>query len=251
MKINFVSDIHLEFLGYNWILSDTDCDLVILAGDIGAGIFTYEWAAREAERLKKPIVIIAGNHEYYNYINDFNLIEDAKKYLKDTDVHVLDRDVFEFQGYKIFGATLWTDYLLYGKKLRKTAMQACQKFMNDHRLINYEGHVFTPEDALKEFKKSFKWLNKELQTTAKKIVVTHHGPTFHASHPMYRGDMCTPGFVSDLEGFIIERKPLLWISGHSHYCYKRQIGDTLCISNTKGYRNEGVIGFDPELIVEV
>src|SRR5579863_6766193 len=249
IKINFLSDIHLEFLGYKWHLSETNADLIILNGDIGSGLRTYEWAIRESERLDKTILMVLGNHEYYN--EDFTLSNRAKEYVKGTNVHVLEKDVFEYRGYKIFGTTLWTDYNLYGEPMQKIAMKAASDFISDHKLITYENRAFTPEDALLEHKVSMIWLNSGLQTTAPKIVVTHHAPTFHAGHPMFRGDMCTPAFCSDLEGFIIERKPLLWLSGHSHHVYRKQIGDTLCMSNTKGYKNEGILHFDPELIVEV
>lgn len=250
MRIFLASDLHQEFLGYTWeIPPDVNCDLVVLAGDIGNGIHTYEYAIRESEKLQVPVVIVLGNHELYK--EDFTLYERAKEYTKRTDVHVLEKDVFEYQGYRFLGTTLWTDFLLYGKTHQKLAMKSCQDFMNDYRLITYNEHVLTPEDTLQIHQDSLEWLNKELQTTGKNIVVTHHGPTFYASHPKYRGDLLTPGFCSDLEGFILERKPLAWFSGHSHYCYNKQIGDTFCAANTKGYRGEGVEDFDPARVIEI
>ena len=249
MKINFLSDIHLEYLGYQYDLAKTDADIIVLAGDIGNGLLGVEWAIRQSEKLEKPIFYVFGNHEYYN--NDFTLVERAKKYAKDSIVTIMDRDIVEIDEYLIAGTTLWTDYCLYGEPQQWVAMHAAKDSIADHSLVTYDDHIFTPEDALKEHKKDLEWLNSALQSTKKKIVITHHAPTFHAAHPHYRGDMCTPAFCSDLEGFIAERKPVVWINGHSHYSYRKQIGDTICMSNPKGYRHEGVLHFDPKLIVEV
>ncbi len=249
MKLNFVSDLHQEFLGYKWDLVKTDADVIILAGDIGQGVLGVEWAIRQSEKLDIPIIYIFGNHEYFK--NDFSIIDHAKEYTDGTNVRVLNRDIVEFEDYRILGTTLWTDYCLYGEPSKKVAMHAAQDCIADHSLITYDGHIFTTEDALSEHKKDLEFLNIALQSTDKNIVVTHHAPTYHASHPSFRGDMCTPAFCSDLEGFIAERKPKVWISGHSHYAYRKQIWDTLCISNPKGYKFEGVLHFDPELIIEV
>ena len=248
MKINLLSDIHLEHMAYDWHLSKTDCDLVALAGDIGVGLKTYNWAIRESETLGVPILMLAGNHEYYT--NDFTLVEQAKELVEGTNVHILEKDIFDFQEYKIFGTTLWTDFCLYGDAQQRLAMKTARDMMADFKLITYKGNTFTPEDSLEEHKKSINWLYNNLSSTGSNIVITHHAPTYHASHPIYRGDMLTPSFVSDYEWFILDRKPLVWASGHSHYCYRKQIGDTLCVSNTKGYPGE-ILNFDPELIIEV
>ena len=250
MKIQFMSDLHNEFSGYKWHIPETDCDLIILAGDIGVGLPTYEWIIRESEHLQKPIVAVMGNHEFYNS-EYYTLIESARKYVEGTQVHLLERDILEIEDYKIFGTTLWTDFNLYGSAMQQLAMHSASDFMSDYTRINCGDRALTPEDTLRFHEESSAWLNRVLRTTDKKIVVTHHAPTFHAGHPQYRGDMCTPAFCSDLEGFIVETQPLVWISGHSHYCYKREIGNTLCISNTKGYPSEGILHFDPELIIEV
>lgn len=249
MKINFLSDIHLEFMAYDYHLLKTDCDLIILGGDIGVGLKTYEWAIRESEALGTPILLIAGNHELYN--EDFTLYERAKKYVEGTNVYILEKDIFEFQDCKIFGATLWTNFLLYGEPQQELVMKAAKDFIADYSLIGYNRQLFTPQDALVEHEKSFNWLENNLPSTGRNIVITHHAPTFHASHPKYRGDLLTASFASDLEWFILERKPLVWASGHSHFCYRKQIGDTLCLSNTKGYPREGISDFDPELIIEI
>jgi Icc-related predicted phosphoesterase len=250
LKINFMSDLHNEFSGYKWQIPSTDCDIIILAGDIGVGLRTYEWMIRESERLQKPIIAVMGNHEFYNH-EYYNLIEEAKKYVEGTGVHLLERDVIEIDKYQIFGTTLWTDFNLYGPAMQQLAMGTAADFMSDYTRITCGDRALTPADTLRFHEESLAWLNRVIRTTDKKIVVTHHAPTFHAGHPQYRGDMCTPAFCSDLEGFIFETKPLIWISGHSHYVYQKIIDETLCVSNTRGYPSEGILHFDPTRIIEV
>ena len=59
LKIQFFSDIHLEF--GNFDIPATDADVIVAAGDIGVGLHGIEWL----QQRKKPIVYLAGNHEYY------------------------------------------------------------------------------------------------------------------------------------------------------------------------------------------
>ncbi len=249
LKLAFWSDLHLEFDGYKWKMPKVKADLLILAGDVGQGLLGVEWAIRQSERLRLPLVWVFGNHSFYN--EDFSLIERAKEYCKNTNVHILEKDVFEISGYRILGTTMWTNYLLYGEPYQRVAMKAAWDFMADHRLIKYQDSIFTPDDALLEYDKSVEWLNKELQNTQKTIVITHHGITQKSIGLKYQGDMLSPAFVTDQSGFLSERYPLLWITAHTHSNYDGMINKTRVISNQRGYKNEGVAGFNPKLIVEV
>ena len=64
MKIITYSDLHLEF-GSGWSLpSDIDGDVMILSGDI-INFKDYEPLTRFLENWRKPVLYVAGNHEYY------------------------------------------------------------------------------------------------------------------------------------------------------------------------------------------
>ena len=60
MKLHILSDIHLEFAGFD--PPATDADVVVLAGDIGIGPGAVAWAA---VTFPQPVLLVPGNHEYY------------------------------------------------------------------------------------------------------------------------------------------------------------------------------------------
>ena len=75
MKIITYSDLHLEFGSNFKPPKNSDADLMILAGDIitfknfkPLSDFLSDW--------KKPVLFIAGNHEYYNFYKyNLNLLK--------------------------------------------------------------------------------------------------------------------------------------------------------------------------------
>jgi 3',5'-cyclic AMP phosphodiesterase CpdA len=64
MRIITYSDLHLEF-GSGWILPpDANGDVMILADDI-VTLRDYEPLDQILRKWKKPVLYVAGNHEYY------------------------------------------------------------------------------------------------------------------------------------------------------------------------------------------
>ena len=59
MKLNILSDLHLVHGGLP--LPRNDADVVVLAGDISRPEEAVKWALG----IKKPVVYVAGNHEFY------------------------------------------------------------------------------------------------------------------------------------------------------------------------------------------
>ena len=64
MKLQILSDIHLEFGPFK--IPKTDADVIILAGDIHIGTAAVDWIKSQT---KKPVLYVAGNHEYYGRKN--------------------------------------------------------------------------------------------------------------------------------------------------------------------------------------
>jgi predicted phosphodiesterase len=140
MKLLISSDLHLEFAKFspvwNGLRIDEGVDVVVLAGDICEGTQGIRWA-RETF-ITKEIVYIAGNHEYYDRHWEA-LQQDMRSTATRMDVHFLDQDSVELFGVRFLGATLWTDFALFGKEKKPTAMFEAERYMNDYKCIQTSG----------------------------------------------------------------------------------------------------------------
>ena len=80
-------------------------------------------------------------------------------------------------------------------------------------------------------------------------VITHHLPSFRLIHPQFWGSDINPCFASAADTLL--RSPVrLWIYGHSHTCSHHIVKDVMCVSNAKGYLNEQVPGWRPDVWME-
>ena len=112
MKIQILSDIHREVIreqGSDWHIPKTDSNIIVLAGDIDVGLEAVQWAIDESERLKKSIIMVAGNHEFWG--SDITEMRQSMIDLcRGTNVHLLDRHSRVIDGVRFLGTTLWTNY---------------------------------------------------------------------------------------------------------------------------------------------
>jgi Icc-related predicted phosphoesterase len=70
------------------------------------------------------------------------------------------------------------------------------------------------------------------------IVVTHHLPSNVCIAPQFKGSNLNRFFVSDQTRLIEEKKPKLWVYGHTHLPYDGLLGETRLICNPFGYPSE-------------
>ncbi|HSJ67308.1 MAG TPA: hypothetical protein VK921_06525, partial [Anditalea sp.] len=100
-----------------------------------------------------------------------------------------------------------------------------------------------------------RFIKKELQTpfAGKKVVVTHHVPTFRHYPKKYIDSPINEGFAVDLSSLIADSGPYCWIYGHHHHNSPEfLIGKTRMLTNQLGYveRREHA-GFSKERTVEL
>lgn len=249
MKIITYSDLHLEF-GSGWdIPSDIDGDVMILAGDM-VTFKDYAPLDRFLQGWRKPVLYVAGNHEYYTQTPMDRENENFRSWLSENHSNVtflLDESA-SIDGVHFFCGTMWTNF----NNANRQAMSAAQRGMSDFRVIrNDDGTLLTPEDTT-VFHESFKekllaWFARNLD--GPRIVVTHHAPVVNP-RTQYMNSPLMPGFNSlDMQDMIAEHQPDLWIYGHTHECDDQEIGKTRIISNQLGYPRHGgsfeCAGFDP------
>jgi len=233
-------------------------DLVVLAGDIHNGLRGVVYADQLARYLQAPVVMVAGNHEFYHQQMDRLLPAFGHAAEKTAGrVNFLENGVarFDIKGRRlnVFGATLWTDYALHDT--RDASMQAALMRMNDHRFIMLNGLHFRPRDALTRHEASRLWLHKALANAVKKdsgasnLVVSHHAPSGLVLGER-TGDIA-PAYGSDLLAEFAPWKPEAWIHGHTHYRHDSVADGLRIVSAPRGYvglDGEPVLRYVPGLI---
>lgn len=237
VKIHVVSDFHLEFVGLDLIHEQPECDIVVVAGDVFPGPEGIHWLGHT---FNKPVVYIAGNHEYYRPDLDMEvvhaLIQDAEK--EYPHVNFLQNETITIQGIRFICATLWTDFNLYGNP--QLAEEIAVEGMCDFEQVTWGGGIpLNVEKVKDEFYTSYGYMMEELQNpfNGKTVVVTHHLPSAMSIAPQYFNSSLNPCFGSNLNKFIKRFQPNLWIHGHTHSNVDYWIDNTRVICNPYGYRN--------------
>jgi predicted phosphodiesterase len=251
MKLHILSDLHLGFGDLE--APDTDADVVILAGDIGRPKDAVKWAYG----LRKPVVYVAGNHEFYGSTVEQTLAE-LRDLTQGTNVHFLDDDELVLDGVRFLGCTLWTDMGLFGNGAdRELAVRAAWQTMRDFQRIRVAGgRHFAPDDMVLRSRNHLAWLERRLADPSPlpTVVVTHHAPSRRSIHPQFKGAMINACYINDLERLFGAGRVRLWIHGHTHNSFDYVVQGTRVVCNPRGYQIAGVEQnrqFDPALVVEV
>jgi len=213
---------------------------MILAGDIitfknfkPLSDFLSDW--------KKPVLFIAGNHEYYTRKPMSECEDEFQNFISTNYPNVtwLNNSTFVLDDFHFFGGTMWTDFDESNQEAMRNALGA----MNDFRQILTKNDQFLlPQDTVKMhniFKeKLINWLEK--YEGKKRVVISHHAPIKNPN-TKYGDSKLQAAFNSlDMVEIIEKYQPNLWIYGHTHECDDQIIGETRIISNQLGYpRNDG------------
>jgi len=236
MKIQYISDLHLEFGGDPMANIPITGDILVLGGDIAVGINGLRFANHYAEDYK-AIIVIAGNHEYYGkeYLTTLKALQD---YDCKPNVHFLENDTVTIDGVKFVGATLWTDLGDWFDA------QKAKNGMNDYHIIKYITRKLHPENTTKIHKDTVAYLEKEVDEDT--VVITHHLPHYDCVAEIFKGSPLNPAFATNLDDFIANYKPKVWIHGHTHSTVDILVHDTNILCNPRGYHP---YGFNPDFNV--
>lgn len=255
MKLQVVSDLHLEF--HYRDIPNAGADILILAGDIltAAALMATPQSPNYAKREDyirflsdvstrfAHVIYVMGNHEHYKYLfND--TYKDLKLYLP-ANVHLLNNEHIDLEGFKFLGTTLWTDL---SNPISEMRAEGC---MNDYHIVRHRTgnnyHKLRAYTTTQEHNKAVNFLRNSI--TSKSIVITHHGPSYLSVSEKYKGDPLNDAYVTDLSELILDTEPLAWFHGHVHCSNDYRIGNTRVITNPGGYGNENP-DFDPKKVFE-
>lgn len=260
MKVQIVSDIHLEFHKFRkrWNFITPSAPILCILGDLcccekGEINKLYSFFDEIVPHFKL-IIWVPGNHEYYQ--NKCNGIENTKNMidkrckkicLKYDNVKFLNNDTLNYPHrgilYRFIGSTLWS-YIpdKFGNQI--------QGLMNDYnniyvwdiknkisKKINYKlvnmWHTKSVKYINNELLRSMKMKNKTTYKKIKNIVLTHHKPFSFPSDNIYQY-----AYESDQIEILNSNNVDLWCYGHTHKKFKGIIGKTFLYSNPKGYPHQ-------------
>ncbi|MBK6400413.1 MAG: metallophosphoesterase [Bacteroidetes bacterium] len=239
MKIQYCSDLHLEFkenkkhLHSNPIIPTGE--ILLLAGDIVPFAVMdkhndfFDFVADNFEQ----VYWVPGNHEYY-YFDVASKNSSFHEKIRSNvslinNVSVIKSDV------KFIFSTLWS-------KISPVNMRPIQQGMSDFKVIKRNGQIFNPHDFNELHEASLHFIEREIQNlnSGKVIVVTHHVPTFMNYPNEYIGSDLNEAFAIELFDLIEKAAVDYWLYGHNHRNQPDfDINGTRVITNQLGYVKYG------------
>lgn len=263
---NFVfwSDLHIEHRAFDLppLAQFADQpDAVLLAGDTDKHPKHFDFAKRVCDTYDCPVVMINGNHEYYdNNIDDVPAQEAAALadlHAQGYPIHMLRGQPVVIAGARIIGATLWTDYNL-GSPMEFAARQAGLHNISDFSRIKkgkfpHTKHI-EPLDTVvmhvDEKENILRFLDEKFDGPT--VVMSHHMPALELISARYNEPLMNPAFASDMLKTLVWKNFDAWIYGHTHHGEEISFAvdnepntpARRFLTNPRGYPHE-ITRFDP------
>ena len=238
MKIQYASDLHLEFAENRNFIENGGLepvgDVLVLAGDVSylgdrnmIKRRFFDWCA---EHFRETL-IVPGNHEFYHGYDIKHTMEDYEFAYRDN-VRYLNNKSVVLGDTEFFFTTLWT-------RISPLHLWTIQQGMNDFRHSVLDGARFCANDVDGLHLRCMDWLSGSLTASqaVHKVVITHHCPTLRDAFNGYPGGALNSAFQVDLDSFIEDSGVDYWIYGHTHFVggSGSKIGGTTLLCNQLGY----------------
>lgn len=226
MRLQLLSDLHFEFhadAGQSFVesLDPSGVDVLVLAGDIAVGPGIPAALSRFCQRFADAhVVYVHGNHEFYGTDRESVLSWTRRAADEHRNLVCLDADIAHIRGRRFIGGPLWFRH--------DPASERYQRAVPDFGQITaFESWVYAENARLLAL------LERELREGD--IVVTHHLPTRHSVVAAFADSPLNAFFLCDVEPLIVERRPELWLHGHTHASIDCTVGATRVLCNPFGY----------------
>jgi len=263
MKVRYMSDLHIE--GSNCRIDTSDCDVLILAGDICAYLEDF-YIPLQHIPSNLPVILVAGNHEYetQNVTTYIQTLKDRIKSDGFQNVHVLENESIIIDGVTFIGATLWSN----GKGFYEACGKGDDSFAILGNLQDIESKVLkysktthpdsdrihkhiTWQHMVELFDKSYAYIKNTLnEANGPCVVVTHFAPCFRSS---FKNQPVASYWCNELPELMGIAK--FWIHGHVHNSRNYKVSGTNILCNPRGYsklfNHAENVEFNPKATFEV
>ena len=239
LRLHILSDLHLEWHRSSWQeflqgLILPEVDVLVLAGDV-AGAGQLRGALTSLCAAYPEVVYVAGNHEHYG--TSFARVREELGRLQLSNLHHLDNRVVSLHGVRFVGSTLWFP--------ESGTNQWLSSWLSDFSKIE----EFVPA-VYQENVRARSFLEEVLEPGD--VVVSHHLPSEASLVEKYAGHPLNAFFLCPMDDLIVERRPALWVHGHTHASCDHRVGETRVICNPFGYwAHEMNRKFRADLVVEL
>jgi predicted phosphodiesterase len=278
MKIQLLSDLHLEANPHWRAQPAPGADLLVLAGDIGSyqkcsSLQDDDFGLAQFSPLHgwpTQVLFVPGNHEY-----DALDFDEAHTRLQKTcarlgirwlerSIHVPKATDRTGRPVRLIGTTLWSDFdalatlgqggasaLTDQLKARDKAYRAANYYLRKTDTLR-DGELFLAQQMREQALLCQQWLLQALQEpfAGSTVVVTHFAPSLRSSDPRYGLTPGTAGFCNALDTLL----PMadLWLHGHLHAPSDYVHQGCRVVANPLGYarKNEQAL-FQPRGLIEI
>lgn len=251
MRLQIMSDLHLDRPGSGGPPPLAEgVHMVLVARDTCEGLVKAVEHLRRAYPAPTEIVMVAGNHELWSKTVDFGEHWEMGHLAAERHgVRLLENFVVTIGGVRLMGCTLWTNYELFGVRMREAAMYTAAQTMLDHRRIKWSRNPwqrFRPVEARILHHRSRSFLEAEFAKPydGPTVCISHHAMTLEAVAPAFRDNVVTAAYASEMSPMIDRFQPDLIVSGHTHHAIDLVRGHSRLLSNPAGYPGE-IRSFNP------
>lgn len=264
MRIQLISDLHLE--NYPDFVPDAapGVDILILAGDIGsyqAGSLLqgddfglHRFSPRRPDSQWPRVFYIPGNHEFDSLDYDATYLK-LRSTCEALGIEWLERETITVGSVRFIGTTLWSDFEALAKskatmgeqtEALEKAFRAANFYLSKNTTLR-NGAPMLAEDIRALAHECQRWLRTALAVPfdGTTVAVTHFAPTLGSADPRYGLTPGTAGFCNSLDYLL----PLsqVWMHGHLHCTNDFVVEGTeggkpfscRVVANPRGYPEKG------------
>ena len=277
MRIQLMSDLHLENYPDFVPRAAPGVDILILAGDVGS---YQEGSLLEGDDFglsrfspRRPgsewprVLYIPGNHEFDALDYDATYLK-LRTSCEALGIEWLEREVITVGSVRFIGTTLWSDFEALAQleatmsgqeKALEKAYRAANFYLSRNTTFR-NGEPMLAEDIRSLAQACQNWLSNALEVPfdGTTVTVTHFAPTLGSADPRYGLTPGTAGFCNALDHLL----PLsrIWMHGHLH-CANDFVASGVrdgkpfscrVVANPRGYPEKGEDkAFQETFVVEV